>query len=227
MLLGVFARKIFPALSCFLFFLAFVNPAAADWACGATESSCKSVFIVHGGWHAAIVVQAGDISPALVPEIADFPRVRFIEFSWGDMDYFPDPGAGPFTAMKAAFWSSGSVLHLVGFSEEVARFYSGAEIIKLQFAATAFGQLLSYLSETFARAQPGVRASSRPGLYPDSRFYPATGRFALWNTCNTWVADALAAGGFPISSGFVVTAGQLSEQISKVKSRAIVFEQRS
>ncbi|HEX5607403.1 MAG TPA: DUF2459 domain-containing protein [Candidatus Binatia bacterium] len=227
MLLRVFAQKMIPALSCFLFFLGFTDPAPAHWACGAIESGCKTVFIVHGGWHAAIVLHAADISPAIVPEIADFPQVRFIEFSWGDKDYFPDPGAGPFTAMKAAFSSSGSVLHLVGVTEEVARFYSGAEIIKLQFAATAFGELLSYLSETFARPQPGVRARSRPGLYPDSRFYPGTRRFALWNTCNTWVADALAAGGFPISPSFVVTAGQLSEQISKVKSHAIVFEQRS
>jgi hypothetical protein len=72
-----------------------------------------------------------------------------------------------------------------------------------------------------------ARASSRAGLYPDSRFYPATGRFALWNTSNTWVAAALAAGGFPISPSFVITAGQLSEEISKIKSHAIVFEQRS
>jgi len=227
MLLHVFARKIVLALSCFLFFLEFTDPAAADWACGASESGCKTVFIVHGGWHAAIVLNAGDISPAVVPEIADFPQVRFVEFSWGDKDYFPDPHAGPFTALKAAFWSSGSVLHLVGFTEEIAKFYSGAQIIELQFAATAYGELLSYLSETFARPEPRVRASSHAGLYPYSRFYPATRRFALWNTCNTWVAEALAAGGFPISPSFVITAGQLSEQIGKVKSHAIVFEQRS
>lgn len=227
MLLRLFSRKIIAALPCLLFFLGFVNPAAADWACGATESSCKSVFIVHGGWHAAIVLYAEDISLANVPEMVDFPQVRFIEFSWGDKDYFPDPHAGPFTAIKAAFWSSGSVLHLVGFTEAIARFYPGAEIIALQFAAPAYGKLVSYLSQTFSRPEPGVAASSRAGLYPDSRFYPATRQFALWNTCNTWVAEALAAGGFPISPSFVITAGQLSEEISKIKSRAIVFEQRS
>ncbi|HXT54666.1 MAG TPA: DUF2459 domain-containing protein, partial [Candidatus Eisenbacteria bacterium] len=166
MLLRVSARKIVLALSCFLFFLEFTDPAAADWACGASASGCKTVFIVHGGWHAAIVLNGGDISPAVVPEIADFLQVRFVEFSWGDKDYFPDPHAGPVTALKAAFWSSGSVLHLVGFTEEIAKFYSGAEIIELQFAATAYGELVSYLSETFARAGPRVRASSHAGLYP-------------------------------------------------------------
>jgi uncharacterized protein (TIGR02117 family) len=227
MLFRLIALKTAPALLCISLLLRFGDHAAAAWDCGATQSDCKTVFIVHGGWHAAIVLYAADISRLEVPEIADFPQARFIEFSWGDKDYFPDPHAGPFTAIKAAFWSSGSVLHLVGFTEEVATFYSGAEIVQLQFANPAYGDLLNYLSQTFARQQPGMRAGPRAGLYPNSRFYPATRRFALWKTCNTWVAEALAAAGFPIAPSFVITAGQLSEQISKVRSQAILFEQSS
>src|ERR1051325_6886136 len=226
MLFRLSALKPAPALLCISLLLRSVDHAAAGWDCSVKQSECKTVFVVHGGWHAAIVLSTADISQLEVPEIADFPQSRFIEFSWGDKDYFPDPHAGPLAALKAAFWSSGSVLHLVGFTEEIAKFYSGAEIIELQFAAPAYGELLSYLSETFARSGR-VRASSHAGLYPYSRFYPATRQFALWNTCNTWVAEALAAGGFPISPSFVITAGQLSEQIGKVKSHAIVFEQRS
>src|ERR1051325_3281023 len=168
MLFRLFALKLAPALLFLFLLFCFVDHAAAGWDCDASQSECQTVFIVHSGWHAAIVLYAADISPLEVPEIADFPEARFIEFSWGDKDYFPDPHAGPFTAMKAAFWSSGSVLHLVGFTEEVAKFYSGAEIIELQFAATAYGEILSYLSETFARPEPRVRASSHAGLYPYS-----------------------------------------------------------
>jgi len=227
MLFRLFVLNIAPALLCFLLLLPSVDQAAAGWECGATQSDCKTVFIVHGGWHAAIVLYAADIPQLEVPEIADFPQARFIEFSWGDKDYFPDPHAGSFAAMKAAFWSSGSVLHLVGFTEDVARFYPGAEIVQLHFANPAYDELLDYLSETFARPEPGMRASPSAGLYPNSRFYPATRRFALWKTCNTWVAEALASGEFPIAPSFVITAGQLSEQISKVKSQALLFEQSS
>jgi uncharacterized protein (TIGR02117 family) len=227
MLFRLSALKTAPALLCISLLLRSVDHAAAGWDCSAKQSECKTVFVVHGGWHAAIVLSTADISQLEVPEIADFPQSRFIEFSWGDKDYFPDPHAGPFTAMKAAFWSSGSVLHLVGFTEEVARFYPGAEIIQLQFASQAYDELLDYLSQTFARGQPALRASPSAGLYPYSRFYPATPRFSLWKNCNTWVAEALAAGRFPIAPSFVITAGQLSEQISKVRSQAILFEQSS
>jgi len=223
----LFALNTVPALLCFFLLFASVDQAAAGWACSAGEAGCKSVFIVRGGWHAAIILYSADISQPVIPEIVDFPQARFIEFSWGDKDYFPDPDAGPFTAMKAAFWSSGSVLHLVGFTEEVARFYPGVEIVQLQFARQAYDKLLDYLSQTFARRQPALRASSSAGLYPYSQFYPATGQFALWKTCNTWVAEALASAGFPIAPSFVITAGQLSEQISKVRSQAVLFEQSS
>ena len=63
------------------------------------------------------------------------------------------------------------MLHLVGFTEDIARFYPGAEIIALQFATPAYGKLVSYLSETFSRPEPSVAASSRKGLYPYSRHF--------------------------------------------------------
>jgi len=154
MLFRLFALKIAPALLYFFLLLPSVDQAAADWACTAGEAGCKSVFIVHGGWHAAIVLYSADISQPVIPEIVDFPQARFIEFSWGDKDYFPHPDAGVLTAIKAAFWSSGSVLHLVGFTDEVARFYPGAEIVQLQFASPAYDELINYLSQTFARRQP-------------------------------------------------------------------------
>jgi uncharacterized protein (TIGR02117 family) len=227
MLFRLLALKLAPALLFLLLLFCFVDHAAAGWECDASQSECQTVFIVHSGWHAAIVLYAAHISQLEVPEIDDFPEARFIEFSWGDNDYFPDPHAGPFTAIKAAFWSSGSVLHLVGFTGEVAKFYPGAEIVQLQFANPAYAQLLNYVSQTFARQQPGTRASPSAGLYPNARFYPATRRFALWKTCNTWVAEALSSAGFPIAPSFVITAGQLSEQISKVRSQAISFEHSS
>jgi uncharacterized protein DUF2459 len=49
-----------------------------------------------------------------------------------------------------------------------------------------------------------------PGLYGDSRFYPAHGQFHLFNTCNTWAARALQAAGYPMSSPII--AGALLSQ---------------
>lgn len=197
-----------------LLLLAASGRATANWTCSGPEE-CKSVFIVHNAWHAAIVLSRNDISTDAVPELVDFPQARFIEISWGDKDYFPNPDAGIFSALKAAFWSSGSVLHVVGVTVDVKNFYPVAEIVELQLSAQAFARLQDFIAQTFARPAGG-RARPSAGLFAYSRFYPATRKFSLLKTCNTWVAEALESAGLPITPSGVMTAGQLAEQIGKL-----------
>ena len=201
-------------LSLWLFFSGVT--ARADWVCAPGETSCKTVFIVHNAWHASIVLDRGDLSHDALPELSDFPGAKFIEFSWGDQDFFPDPNSGIWAALRAAFWSGGSVLHLVGFSENVGQFYRGAEIFELRVAPAAQRQLIHFISQTFARTNSHSRAPARPGLFAYSRFYPANAKFSVLRTCNTWVAEALASAGLPISPGTVLTAGSLASQLADI-----------
>lgn len=185
-----------------------------EWSCTSGEAACKSLFIVHNSWHAAIVLSKNDIAPTALPETADFPGVELIEFSWGDKDYFPDPHSGFFAAIKAALWSGGSVIHLVGFNGSIEQSYRGAEIIELRLSLAAFSRLLETLGQTFARAQANGRAPAAPGLFPNSRFYPATPKFSLLRTCNTWVAEILESAGVPLSPRTAITAGNLASQLA-------------
>ncbi len=191
----------------------------AQWSCLAGQSSCASVFIVHDTWHAAVVLSSSDISAAALPELADFPDARFIEFSWGDQDYFPNPNAGVWAALRAAFWSGGSILHLVGFNDKVEKFYGGAAITELRLAPAALDRLIGFISQTFARPAPKIRAPASPGLFAYSRFYPAHTHFSILRTCNSWVAEALEASGMPLSPHMVITAGNLASQIEPLGKR--------
>ncbi len=191
--------------------------AANEWACSPEKYLCRTVFIVHDSWHAAIVLRRDDLSTATLPELADFPDARFIEFSWGDQDYFPDPSSGFSMALKAAFWSSGSVVHLVGSNDDPRKFYPKAEVIELRLSPTAFNRLIGFLSQSFLRHDSKGRAQASPGLYGYSRFYPSNRKFSLLNTCNTWVAQTLETAGLPLSASRVVTAGQLAEQLDSMK----------
>jgi len=197
-----------------LWLLLHVGLARAEWFCRSSETSCKTVFIVHNFWHAAIILSGADISLDALPELIDFPGATFIEFSWGDQDYFPDPNSGFLAALRAGFWSRGSVLHLVGFSEDIAQFYGRAEIFELRLAPAAHRQLIGFISQSFARSNSHGRAQASPGLFAYSRFYPSTAKFSALRTCNTWIAEALASVGVPISPGSVLTAGSLASQLA-------------
>jgi uncharacterized protein (TIGR02117 family) len=183
------------------------------WRCPPWNGRCSMVFIAHDSWHAALVLRRSDLPAGTIPETNDLPGARHIEFSWGDKDYFPDPNSGVFKALKAAFWSSGSVLHLVGFDDDAQKFFPNANIVELRLSPAAYERLLGFLSDSFARAPERGRASAQPGLYEYSRFYPSTRSFSLLNTCNTWVARALETAGLPVTASGVISAGQLGDQL--------------
>src|SRR5688500_19886633 len=87
--LMIFATLVFFALA-----HAGAARAANAWTCSPEEKLCRTVFIIHDSWHAAIVLRKDDLSIATLPELADFPDPSFVEFSWGDKEYFPDPDSG-------------------------------------------------------------------------------------------------------------------------------------
>jgi uncharacterized protein (TIGR02117 family) len=208
-LLRDFARGIFVIV--FLNY-AYSNPAAEIPVRGEAKN-VRTVFIVHDAWHAAIVITRADIPTGFLPEINDFPSAEYLEFSWGDRDYFPAPDGGLGLALKAAFWSSGSILHVVGFKDAVENVYPGADIIGITVSEEGFQRLIKFISDTFSRPYPPAPAEAQPGLFPNGRFYAAEGKFSLLRTCNTWVAEALSAAGLPISPGYVITAGNLGNQV--------------
>ena len=179
----------------------------------AAGKNAKTIFVVHNNWHAALVVRRVDLTEGLVPEQDHFPEAEYLEIGWGDRDYFPATEESVGLALRAAFWSRGSVLHVVGLRGAVRDYITDGEIIELALSPKAFRRLSEFISASFSRANPSIPAQSQPGLVPYSRFYPASGRFSILRTCNTWIAEALKSAGLDISPRYVITAASLARQV--------------
>ena len=179
----------------------------------ASGKNDKRIFVVHNNWHAALLMRKTDLGPGVVPEQAHFPEAEHLEISWGDRDYFPATEESVGLALRAAFWSRGSVLHVVGFRGAVEDYFTDGEIIELALSPEAFVRLSEFVSASFSRANPSVPAQSQPGLVAAGRFYPAAGRFSVLRTCNTWIAEALKSTGLDISPRYVITAASLARQV--------------
>ncbi|MBA4208355.1 MAG: hypothetical protein C0454_02375 [Parvibaculum sp.] len=201
-----------------LILLAALFPAASRVS---AMTGAHTVYVSSNDWHTGIVVAVEDIPADRIPESADFPDAVFLEFGWGDADFYPEPDAGVLAAIGAAF-PGPAVVHVAALTARPSEYFSDVEEIELQFAPESFAVLIDYLHESFARE--GARAEvSAKGLYDFSAFYPATGRFSLANTCNTWSARGLEAAGLPVQSRGVQRAEDLMRQLRPLANSADVF----
>ena len=158
----------------------------------------KTIFITSNGWHTGVVLAVKDVPDGVLPEIADFPKARYLEFGWGDAAYYPNRDAGLAQGLSAIMTKSPAVMHVVGLWGPPARVFPDAEVVELVLTPDQFAALAAYLHDSFDRADGGRVAAPAPGLYAFSLFYPAVGDFHWGNTCNHWTANALAVAGFDI-----------------------------
>lgn len=170
------------------------------------------VFVHSNGWHTGIAVAVEDIPDGMIPEAEDFSDAHYLEFGWGDAEYYPEPDAGVLDAIGAAF-PGPAVVHVTPLQGRPREVYRQGEEVVLMFERNNFSRLIEYLHESFDRGGSARAEVAAPGIHPRSKFYPATGEFSLANTCNTWTARGLAAAGVDIRVAGVQRAEDVMNQL--------------
>lgn len=197
------------------------SPVATDSeAPSAAASSLHTIFVVRQGWHTGIVVRAADVPEAAWPARRDFAGADHLEVGWGDREYYQAPEPSAWLALRALFWPTAGVLHVVGFSGPVERYFAAAEIVELRISEDGFARLVDYVRashEFDATGQPIVLGQ---GQYGTSRFYASREEFHLFKTCNVWTARVLREAGVPVRGAPTVTAEGLMSAL-KPYARAI------
>ena len=173
----------------------------------------KAIFVTSNGWHSGIVVERSEIPEGLVPEVSDIDGAQYLEFGWGDRDFYQADEATFGNTLEAALVPTSAVLHVAALSSPQASQSRDQEVVPLWVDSQGFEQLMAFIDDSIDRSGSSRATTIGPGLYSNSQFYPATGSFHLFNTCNTWTAKALAAAGLDISPTGVITSDDLMRQI--------------
>ena len=194
------------------------GPARPDTSPSTTPE--HNIFVFSNGWHTSIILARSDPASGRIPEAADFPKARYLEFGWGDAEYYPAKKATLGMTLSAALVPTPSVLHVTGLASDPVRHYPGAEVISLPLDNAGMQRLVDFIDASFKRDGKDRAAATGPGLYPSSRFYPAVGRFHLLNTCNTWTALALKAAGFDVDPDTTRAEG-LMRQVRRERTPAL------
>lgn len=178
------------------------------------DAGSRAVYIINNNWHTSIVIRRDD--PALLnrmPEVEDFPDAAYLEFGWGDSEYYPAERPSTRMALAAALRPTDTVIHVVGLRQAPHLAYPNDEVVALRLSPAEVDRLVAAIDGTFDRGD-AVRARSiakLPGR--DDGFYPAHGRFHMFNTCNSWTVRMLSEAGLPVATTGVMTARQAMRRI--------------
>ncbi len=175
-----------------------------------------AVWVMSNGWHSEIILRRADIPPERIPETATYPEAQYFAFGWGDALYYPARTPGLEMAIRAIATPTPAVMHLTAIPSTPESYYLKAEVLRLPIAQPGLKSLVRYIHDSFRRGAGGRALKTAPGLYRHSSFYPATGRFHLFNTCNTWTARGLMGAGLPIGISRAIQAEAVMRELRPI-----------
>lgn len=172
------------------------------------------VYVVAHGWHSGFALPSEAISTDMLPEHMDFPDAHYLEFGWGDRDFYRAVEFNFWLMIKAGLWSAESTLLIEPLAVPPRQRYPCSTVIALRMPRENLRLLVAYIRDSLRRREPGAKADALLPLYPQrGRFYPARGRFHALNTCNSWTWRGLAAAGYPVAAPPPLTADGLVDRI--------------
>lgn len=184
------------------------GPHVVDHA-GEFRGGSNAVYIANHGWHTGIVVPASAIQ-ARLPQLQErFGAADFLEFGWGDKDFYQAEEMTFGLAVQAVFWPTDTVVRAVRVPPNLSGYFARAGVIKLCVSEAELSSLLTFIASSFAmdaeaRIQPSETRSRR-----SSQFYSGSGQYHMTNTCNTWTAKGLKSMGMELSTAFKLTSGSV------------------
>jgi len=184
------------------------------------EEARHTVYVVSNGWHGALVLERALVA-GRIPEAADVEG-PWLELGWGDREYYPSPDPGIGAALSAVMVPTPAVMHLAGLEGPPQSVYPALETVAVPVGETGLDRLVEGLDAAFDRGGAERAAPSGPGLYGASFFYPAHGSFHLFHTCNTWIAERLAAARPELSADGIVTADALMARVRELAGAEVV-----
>jgi uncharacterized protein (TIGR02117 family) len=179
------------------------------------------IFILNHGWHTGVVVPAADMHQK-IPELKDrYHSAAYLEFGWGDEDFYQAKEVTTSLTLKALFWPTSSVIHTAAKNDSFYMYFPTNKILTIKLDGNRYSSLLQFISESFYKDENDDIIELKSGIYGDSQFYKGVGTYYLFNTCNKWTAKALKSAGLDLIPIFYLTAGSIMNSARKYSNTGL------
>ena len=173
------------------------------------------IHVSNHGWHTGLIIPAENINERLPALRQRFGQVPYYEFGWGDAGYYRAERVTSGLLLSAVVWPTDAVLHVVAVDKDPQAFFAFSEIVELTVTGPGLDHLIDYIVSSFTKDDGGGLHPLGIGIYGDSEFYQAEGKYFLTNTCNTWTAKGLKSTGRDICASSKLTAGSIRRYLKR------------
>lgn len=180
-----------------------------------------TIYVSSISWHTGIVVPGYSLPDTLWREGHFYGDKPFLEFGWGDADYFTHPGFHLWYAVKAVFWPTSSAMHINPIHQPVEEYYVNTDVVRIELNDEQLRRLVLYLVEEFELDENRKIIPVADGIYPDSYFYKGSSSYYFPKNSNVWAARAIQRAGFSISPIWHQTTGCVLKKVENFGKLAV------
>lgn len=179
----------------------------------------ETVSVIGRGWHTELGLPVASLPPPLAGLAAAFPGAVTLSFGFGDRAFVLARHRGLGDALGALLPNPGLILLTVLKTSPAAAF--GAEhVVTLHVSRAGFAGIASFVWHSLATEPGTLPKPYGPGPYPGSLYYAASVPYDAFQTCNTWVAETLRAGGVPVQAEGVLFASQIMREARRAAANS-------
>jgi uncharacterized protein (TIGR02117 family) len=195
------------------------------------DTSEIKIYLVKQRWHTGIVLEAAQIDTNIWKEVNHFRKFRHVDVGWGDEAFYQHPGFDAELAVKALFYPTPSTLRIEGFNMDIEEYAAISDIaVEIKVTPLQLKKLTGYINNTYFRKNNGTVILQKEMYDGSIKFYQAFGNYHLFNTCNTWIAEALTDAGFCLNDNLIFAQELFMEvnhigKFLKVNGRQVNGEQ--
>jgi Protein of unknown function (DUF2459) len=179
------------------------------------------VYVIDRGWHTDVGLPVNEMHGPLAWLDSGETGARFFTFGFGERQFLMSRQAD-LGEMLSALLPSESALLVTGLVATPQVAFGAEHVVVLHVSADGAARIEAAIWHQLQTPPANTARLLANGPYEGSAFYAARGTYDAFNTCNTWTATILHAGGLPVATAGVLFSGQVMGM-----ARAIAVRQAS
>ena len=149
--------------------------------------------------HSGIIVDRQKAAPYLTVLQKEFPDALFLEFGWGDLEWYKTDveKRNSLMGIKALFTSTPSGMFVWSLPKHPEQQYPDDRLRKIHISDTEFEKLTEQINGSFALDSENkiIFEKSNMDKGGEYRIYKARGNYHIFKNCNTWFDRVMKASG--------------------------------